>query len=94
MSPAPIPVPLLGDIPLLERAVPLDPGNAHQAQPDGVPAAHGYSRSRRPCRAFGEEYSDIRVIETDSASPTILPANPTQLFDGRGEPAPAIDLRQ
>ena len=42
----------------------------------------------------GKKYSDIRVIETDSASPTILPANPTQLFDGRGEPAPAIDLRQ
>lgn len=42
----------------------------------------------------GKKYSDIRVIETDSASPLILPANPDLLFDGRGEPAPAIDLRR
>ncbi|TLX58130.1 type II secretion system protein GspD [Stutzerimonas nosocomialis] len=42
----------------------------------------------------GKKYSDIRVIETASESPTILPAYPEQLFDGQGEPAPAIDLRQ
>lgn len=41
----------------------------------------------------GKKYSDIRVIETDSGSPSILPATPDRLFDGQGIPAPAIDLR-
>ena len=41
----------------------------------------------------GKKYSDIRVIETDSGSPSILPATPDRLFDGQGVPAPAIDLR-
>lgn len=41
----------------------------------------------------GKKYSDIRVIETESGSPSILPATPDRLFDGQGAPAPAIDLR-
>ena len=41
----------------------------------------------------GKKYSDIRVIETESGSPSILPATPDRLFDGQGVPAPAIDLR-
>jgi general secretion pathway protein D len=41
----------------------------------------------------GKKYSDIRVIESETADqrPSILPNNPRQLFDGQGEPA--VDLR-
>jgi len=86
-------VPLLGDIPLL----------------GGLFRSTEETRIKRNLMVFlrptvvrdraglaalsGKKYSDIRVIETDAGYPSILPADPTRLFDGQGEPAPAIDLR-
>ncbi|HAW62200.1 MAG TPA: type II secretion system protein GspD, partial [Pseudomonas sp.] len=87
-------VPLLGDIPLL-GALFRSTQETHVKRNLMVFLRPTVIRDRAGLAALsGKKYSDIRVIETDSASPTILPANPTQLFDGRGEPAPAIDLRQ
>ncbi len=44
----------------------------------------------------GKKYSDIRVIEARGVGSTVLPGDPSQLFDGRDEvmEEPAIDLRQ
>ncbi len=87
-------VPLLGDIPLLGGLF-RSTQETHIKRNLMVFLRPTVIRDRAGLAALsGKKYSDIRVIETDSASPTILPANPTQLFDGRGEPAPAIDLRQ
>ncbi len=87
-------VPLLGDIPLL-GALFRSTQETQVKRNLMVFLRPTVIRDRAGLAALsGKKYSDIRVIETDSASPTILPANPTQLFDGRGEPAPAIDLRQ
>ncbi|WP_313025780.1 type II secretion system secretin GspD [Pseudomonas lopnurensis] len=87
-------VPLLGDIPLL-GALFRSTQETHIKRNLMVFLRPTVIRDRAGLAALsGKKYSDIRVIETDSASPTILPANPTQLFDGQGEPAPAIDLRQ
>jgi general secretion pathway protein D len=87
-------VPLLGDIPLL-GALFRSTQETHIKRNLMVFLRPTVIRDRAGLAALsGKKYSDIRVIETDSASPTILPANPTQLFDGRGQPAPAIDLRQ
>lgn len=86
-------VPLLGDIPLL----------------GGLFRSTEETRVKRNLMVFlrptvvrdraglaalsGKKYSDIRIIESDSGVPSILPADPTRLFDGQGTPAPAIDLR-
>ncbi len=87
-------VPLLGDIPLLGGLF-RSTQETHIKRNLMVFLRPTVIRDRAGLAALsGKKYSDIRVIETDSASPTIFPANPTQLFDGRGEPAPAIDLRQ
>lgn len=87
-------VPLLGDIPLL-GALFRSTQETHIKRNLMVFLRPTVIRDRAGLAALsGKKYSDIRVIETDSASPTILPANPSQLFDGQGEPAPAIDLRQ
>jgi len=87
-------VPLLGDIPLL-GALFRSTQETHVKRNLMVFLRPTVIRDRAGLAALsGKKYSDIRVIETDSASPSILPANPEQLFDGRGEPAPAIDLRQ
>ncbi|WP_313241161.1 type II secretion system secretin GspD [Stutzerimonas kunmingensis] len=87
-------VPLLGDIPFL-GALFRSTQETHVKRNLMVFLRPTVIRDRAGLAALsGKKYSDIRVIETDSASPSILPANPAQLFDGRGEPAPAIDLRQ
>ncbi|MBU0563982.1 MAG: type II secretion system secretin GspD [Gammaproteobacteria bacterium] len=87
-------VPLLGDIPFL-GALFRSTQETHVKRNLMVFLRPTVIRNRAGLAALsGKKYSDIRVIETDSASPSILPANPAQLFDGRGEPAPAIDLRQ
>ncbi|MCQ4325230.1 type II secretion system protein GspD [Stutzerimonas stutzeri] len=87
-------VPLLGDIPLL-GALFRSTQETHIKRNLMVFLRPTVIRDRAGLAALsGKKYSDIRVIETDLASPTILPANPSQLFDGQGEPAPAIDLRQ
>ena len=87
-------VPLLGDIPFL-GALFRSTQETHVKRNLMVFLRPTVIRDRAGLAALsGKNYSDIRVIETDSASPSILPANPAQLFDGRGEPAPAIDLRQ
>ncbi|MCQ4264400.1 type II secretion system protein GspD [Stutzerimonas stutzeri] len=87
-------VPLLGDIPFL-GALFRSTQETHVKRNLMVFLRPTVIRDRAGLAALsGKKYSDIRVIETDSASPSILPANPEQLFDGRGEPAPAIDLRQ
>ena len=87
-------VPLLGDIPFL-GALFRSTQETHIKRNLMVFLRPTVIRDRAGLAALsGKKYSDIRVIETDSASPSILPANPTQLFDGRGQPAPAIDLRQ
>jgi len=87
-------VPLLGDIPLL-GALFRSTQETHVKRNLMVFLRPTVIRDRAGLAALsGKKYSDIRVIETDSASPSILPANPEQLFDGRGVPAPAIDLRQ
>ncbi|EIK53714.1 general secretion pathway protein D [Stutzerimonas stutzeri TS44] len=86
-------VPLLGDIPLL-GALFRSTQESHVKRNLMVFLRPTVVRDRAGLAALsGKKYSDIRVIETDSSSPTILPANPERLFDGQGEPAPAIDLR-
>lgn len=87
-------VPLLGDIPLL-GALFRSTQETHVKRNLMVFLRPTVIRDRAGLAALsGKKYSDIRLIETDSASPSILPANPEQLFDGRGVPAPAIDVRQ
>ncbi|MBK3869729.1 type II secretion system protein GspD [Pseudomonas stutzeri] len=87
-------VPLLGSIPLL-GALFRSTQETHIKRNLMVFLRPTVIRDRAGLAALsGKKYSDIRVIETDSQSPSILPANPAQLFDGQGEPAPAIDLRR
>ncbi|MBB3103539.1 type II secretion system secretin GspD [Azomonas macrocytogenes] len=44
----------------------------------------------------GKKYSDIHLINPDPTSPTALPSDAQQLFDGRAKPMPpsAVDLRR
>lgn len=86
-------VPLLGDIPLL-GALFRSTQESHVKRNLMVFLRPTIIRDRAGLAALsGKKYSDIRVIETDSDSPSILPATPERLFDGQGQPAPAIDLR-
>lgn len=86
-------VPLLGDIPLL-GALFRSTQETHVKRNLMVFLKPTVVRDRAGLAALsGKKYSDIRVIETDSESPSILPATPERLFDGQGQPAPAIDLR-
>ncbi|MGK9064223.1 type II secretion system secretin GspD [Stutzerimonas chloritidismutans] len=86
-------VPLLGDIPLL-GALFRSTQETHVKRNLMVFLRPTVVRDRAGLAALsGKKYSDIRVIETDSDSPSILPATPERLFDGQGQPAPAIDLR-
>jgi general secretion pathway protein D len=86
-------VPLLGDIPLL-GALFRSTQESHVKRNLMVFLRPTVIRDRAGLAALsGKKYSDIRVIETDSDSPSILPATPERLFDGQGQPAPAIDLR-
>ena len=86
-------VPLLGDIPLL-GALFRSTQESHVKRNLMVFLRPTVIRDRAGLAALsGKKYSDIRVIETGSESPTILPATPERLFDGQGQPAPAIDLR-
>jgi general secretion pathway protein D len=86
-------VPLLGDIPLL-GALFRSTQETHIKRNLMVFLRPTVVRDRAGLAALsGKKYSDIRVIETDSDSPSILPATPERLFDGQGQPAPAIDLR-
>ena len=86
-------VPLLGDIPLL-GALFRSTQDTHVKRNLMVFLRPTIIRDRAGLAALsGKKYSDIRVIGTGSESPSILPAVPEGLFDGRGQPAPAIDLR-
>ena len=86
-------VPLLGSIPLL-GALFRSTQESHVKRNLMVFLRPTVIRDRAGLAALaGKKYSDIRVIETGSGSPSILPATPARLFDGQGEPAPAIDLR-
>jgi general secretion pathway protein D len=86
-------VPLLGSIPLL-GALFRSTQETHVKRNLMVFLRPTVIRDRAGLAALaGKKYSDIRVIETGSGSPSILPATPARLFDGQGEPAPAIDLR-
>ncbi len=86
-------VPLLGDIPLL-GALFRSTQETHIKRNLMVFLRPTVIRDRAGLAALsGKKYSDIRVIETGSNSPSILPATPERLFDGQGQPAPAIDLR-
>lgn len=86
-------VPLLGDIPLL-GALFRSTQDTHIKRNLMVFLRPTVVRDRAGLAALsGKKYSDIRVIETESDSPSILPATPERLFDGQGQPAPAIDLR-
>jgi len=86
-------VPLLGDIPFL-GALFRSTQETHIKRNLMVFLRPTVIRDRAGLAALsGKKYSDIRVIETGSDSPSILPATPERLFDGQGQPAPAIDLR-
>ena len=86
-------VPLLGDIPLL-GALFRSTQESHVKRNLMVFLRPTVIRDRAGIAALsGKKYSDIRVIETNSESPSILPRTPERLFDGQGQPAPAIDLR-
>lgn len=86
-------VPLLGDIPWL-GALFRSTQETHVKRNLMVFLRPTVIRDRAGLAALsGKKYSDIRVIETGSDSPSILPATPERLFDGQGQPAPAIDLR-
>ena len=86
-------VPLLGDIPFL-GALFRSTQESHVKRNLMVFLRPTVIRDRAGIAALsGKKYSDIRVIETNSKSPSILPATPERLFDGQGQPAPAIDLR-
>lgn len=86
-------VPLLGDIPLL-GALFRSTQESHVKRNLMVFLRPTVIRDRAGLAALsGKKYSDIRVIETESDSPSILPATPERLFDGQGQPAPAIDIR-
>lgn len=86
-------VPLLGDIPLIGGLF-RSTQETHVKRNLMVFLRPTVIRDRAGLAALsGKKYSDIRVIETDSDSPSILPATPERLFDGQGQPAPAIDLR-
>ncbi|NKQ11633.1 type II secretion system secretin GspD [Pseudomonas sp. SST3] len=86
-------VPLLGDIPWL-GALFRSTQETHVKRNLMVFLRPTVIRDRAGLAALsGKKYSDIRVIETGSNSPSILPATPERLFDGQGQPAPAIDLR-
>ena len=86
-------VPLLGDIPLL-GALFRSTQESHVKRNLMVFLRPTVIRDRAGLAALsGKKYSDIRVIETGSDSPSLLPATPERLFDGQGQPAPAIDLR-
>ncbi len=86
-------VPLLGDIPLL-GALFRSTQESHIKRNLMVFLRPTVIRDRAGLAALsGKKYSDIRVIEANPGSPSILPATPEGLFDGQGQPAPAIDLR-
>ena len=86
-------VPLLGDIPLL-GALFRSTQESHVKRNLMVFLRPTVIRDRAGLAALsGKKYSDIRVIETETDSPSILPATPERLFDGQGQPAPAIDIR-
>lgn len=86
-------VPLLGSIPVL-GALFRSTQESHVKRNLMVFLRPTVIRDRAGLAALsGKKYSDIRVIETVSGSASILPATPDRLFDGQGQPAPAIDLR-
>ncbi|WP_019342776.1 type II secretion system secretin GspD [Stutzerimonas stutzeri] len=86
-------VPLLGDIPFL-GALFRSTQESHIKRNLMVFLRPTVIRDRAGLAALsGKKYSDIRVIEANPGSPSILPATPEGLFDGQGQPAPAIDLR-
>ncbi|WP_165667676.1 type II secretion system secretin GspD [Metapseudomonas otitidis] len=87
-------VPLLGDIPLLGRLF-RSTKDSHVKRNLMVFLRPTVVRDRAGLAALsGKKYSDIRVLGDPGpqrSRPSILPAEPVQLFDGQG--TPAIDLR-
>ncbi|MEE1895486.1 type II secretion system secretin GspD [Pseudomonas otitidis] len=87
-------VPLLGDIPLLGRLF-RSTKDSHVKRNLMVFLRPTVVRDRAGLAALsGKKYSDIRVLGDPGpqrSRPSILPAEPAQLFDGQG--TPAIDLR-
>ncbi|MCY1499807.1 Type II secretion system protein D [compost metagenome] len=85
-------IPLLGDIPVLGRLF-RSTKDTHIKRNLMVFLRPSIVRDGAGLAALsGKKYSDIRVLGgQDDKRPSILPANPMQLFDGRG--APAVDLR-
>ncbi|MDV3440183.1 type II secretion system secretin GspD [Pseudomonas otitidis] len=87
-------VPLLGDIPLLGRLF-RSTKDSHVKRNLMVFLRPTVVRDRAGLAALsGKKYSDIRVLgdqDPQRNRPSILPAEPVQLFDGQG--TPAIDLR-
>ncbi|MBM7060882.1 type II secretion system secretin GspD [Pseudomonas sp. UL073] len=86
-------IPLLGDIPWIGRLF-RSTKDTHIKRNLMVFLRPSVIRDRAGLAALsGKKYGDIRVLGGgDDEHPSILPANPLQLFDGRG--APAVDLRQ
>ncbi|AYC33519.1 type II secretion system protein GspD [Pseudomonas cavernae] len=86
-------IPLLGDIPLLGRLF-RSTKDTHVKRNLMVFLRPSVIRDGAGLAALsGKKYSDIRVLGgQDDKRPSILPANPVQLFDGQG--TPAVDLRR
>ncbi|CAD5109755.1 type II secretion system secretin GspD [Zestomonas carbonaria] len=84
-------IPLLGDIPWLGRLF-RSTRDTHIKRNLMVFLRPSIVRDGAGLAALsGKKYSDIRVLGGTDRGPSILPANPAQLFDGQG--APAVDLR-
>ncbi|VXC64706.1 Type II secretion system protein D [Pseudomonas sp. 8Z] len=88
-------VPLLGDIPWLGRLF-RSTNQSHVKRNLMVFLRPTVVRDGAGLAAIsGKKYGDIRILgngNSTDGSPSILPSNPTQLFDRQG--APAVDLRQ
>ncbi|MBU3057334.1 type II secretion system secretin GspD [Pseudomonas indica] len=87
-------VPLLGDIPFLGRLF-RSTKDQHVKRNLMVFLRPTVIRDAAGLAALsGKKYGDIRVLDDDASRnrPSILPRNPTQLFDG-GQGEPAIDVR-
>lgn len=87
-------VPLLGDMPLIGGLF-RSTSQAHTKRNLMVFLRPTVVRDGAGLAALsGKKYSDIRILGDggEPGSPSILPRNPAQLFDGQG--APAVDLRQ
>ncbi|WP_028239349.1 type II secretion system secretin GspD [Stutzerimonas azotifigens] len=85
-------VPLLGDIPLLGGLF-RSTQDTHVKRNLMIFLRPTVVRDRAGIAALsGRKYSDIRLVNTGSDRPVVLPENANMLFDGQGVP-PEVDLR-